>query len=179
MENKNDKIKAKKAIFEQTIKEGSDEYIIATLEEIRETGEDYMVEPIINLLFAKRSEHLKNEVVNFLVDLKNKEAATDIISAIRNNYSAADLHLLVSVCWQSRFDFSNEIELFIDLLCNADYQTSFEAFSVVENSLDSTSDEDIAKHITSLKDKVNNASEQKQALIQQMIAVMEEFGGGR
>lgn len=179
MESNNDKLKAKKAAFGQSIKNGSDEYIISTLEEIRESGEEYMVEAIINLLFTKRSEHLKNEVVNFLVDIKNHEATAEITNAIRNNYASADLHRLVSVCWQSRLDFSSEIGLFIDLLCKLDYQTGIEAFSVIENALDNTSTEEIAKHIAFLKNETSTASESKLALLQQMIAVMEEFGGGK
>ncbi|BDX36744.1 hypothetical protein CYCD_00990 [Tenuifilaceae bacterium CYCD] len=179
MESNNDKLKAKKAAFEQSIKNGSDEYIISTLEEIRESGEEYMVEAIINLLFTKRSEHIKNEVVNFLVDIKNHEAATEITNAIRNNYASADLHRLVSVCWQSRLDFSSEIGLFIDILCKLDYKTGIEAFSVIENALDNTPSEDIAKHIAFLKSEASTATESKRALLQQMIAVMEEFGGGK
>jgi len=179
MESKGNNINTKKAIFEQNLKEGSDEFIISTLEELRESGEDYMVDSIINLLFSKRSEVLKEAVVNFLVDVKNQAAAINIINTIKEKRNSADVARLVSVCWQSRLDFSNDIELFMELLCKADYQTSIEAFSVIENALDNTSDEKIAEYTLYLRDEVNKTSTDKQPLVQQMILVMEEFGGGR
>ena len=179
MESKSNNINTKKAIFEQNLKEGSDEFIISTLEELRESGEDYMVGSIINLLFTKRSEVLKEAVVSFLVDIKNQSAAVEIINTIKEKRNLSDVSHLVSVCWQSRLDFSNEIELFMDLLCKSDYQTSIEAFSVIENALDNTSDEKIAEYTLYLKNEVNKTSKDKQPLVHQMILVREEFGGGK
>lgn len=179
MESKSSNINTKKAIFEQNLKEGSDEFIISTLEELRENGEDYMIDSIIHLLFTKRSDVLKEAVVNFLVDIKNQSAALEIIQTIKEKKNSSDVSHLVSVCWQSRLDFSNEIELFMDLLCKADYQTSIEAFSVIENALDNTSDEKIAEYTLYLKNEVKKIAKDKQPLVQQMILVMEEFGGGR
>lgn len=179
MESKSSNINTKKAIFEQNLKEGSDEFIISTLEELRENGEDYMIDSIIHLLFTKRSDVLKEAVVNFLVDIKNQSAAVEIIKTIKEKKNSSDVSHLVSVCWQSRLDFSNEIELFMDLLCKADYQTSIEAFSVIENALDNTSDEKIEEYSLYLKNEVKKIAKDKQPLVQQMILVMEEFGGGR
>ena len=83
--------------FQKTIEASSDEAIIGLLTELRETGEDYMLPTIISLLFSTRSEKLKNEVVNFLVDLKNKSSIDTIVEAIRQNKRSKDIHLLVSV----------------------------------------------------------------------------------
>lgn len=168
-------IGAKKAIFEQNLSEGSDEFIISTLEELRENGEDYMVDAIVNLLFTRRSEVLKEAVVNFLVDIKNQSAVAIMIGAIEAKRHSADVARLVSVCWQSRLDFSNEVGLFVDLLCSSNYQTSIEAFSVIENSLESISRDKVLEYIAYLKRAVDKTHQSTQALVQQMIQVMEEY----
>ena len=168
-------IGAKKAIFEQNLSEGSDEFIISTLEELRENGEDYMVDAIVNLLFTRRSEVLKEAVVNFLVDIKNQSAVAIMIGAIEAKRHSADVARLVSVCWQSRLDFSNEVGLFVDLLCSSNYQTSIEAFSVIENSLESISRDKVLEYIAYLKRVVDKTHQSTQALVQQTIQVMDEY----
>lgn len=179
MDSKNTNINARKAIFEQNLRDGSDEFIISTLEELRESGEDYIVDPIINLLFSNRTDVLKDAVVNFLIDIKKQSVTTIIINAIKNNVTSKDLSHLVSVCWQSRLDFSAEIDLFVELLCKSDYQTSFEASTVIENCLDSISEDKIAEYIAFLKKEINKTPQSKQALVQHMTLVMEEFVSGK
>lgn len=126
--------------FQKAIEASSDEAIIGLLAELRETGEDYMLQTIINLLFSSRSEKLKSEVVNFLVDLKNKSSIKTIIEAIRQNIRSKDIHLLVSVCWQSRLDFTPYFDTFTDILEHGDYQTCLEAFTVIENMTENLSE---------------------------------------
>ncbi|MCB8964231.1 MAG: hypothetical protein H6536_04230 [Bacteroidales bacterium] len=172
----NSSINAKKEAFEQGLRVASDEVIVSTLVEIRDSGEEYMVEAIINLLFSKRTDRLKGEVMNFLVDIKSQSAVAVFVSAIRNNYGAEDLHRLVSVCWQSRLDFSADIELFIDLLCNADEQTSIEAFSVIENSLDGATSDRLSQITALLRKEQAHACGLNQSLVEQAILSVEGFG---
>ncbi|HDP75947.1 MAG TPA: hypothetical protein ENN49_08775 [Bacteroidales bacterium] len=119
--------------FQKAIEASSDEAIIGLLAELRETGEDYMLPTILSLLFSARSEKLKNEVVNFLVDLKNKSSVDTIIETIKQNKRSKEIHLLVSVCWQSRLDFTPHVDTFIDIMEHANYQGCLEAFTVIEN----------------------------------------------
>ncbi len=172
----NSSINAKKEAFEQGLRVASDEVVVSTLVEIRDSGEEYMVEAIINLLFSKRTDRLKGEVMNFLVDIKSQSAVAVFVSAIRNNYGAEDLHRLVSVCWQSRLDFSADIELFIDLLCNADEQTSIEAFSVIENSLDGATSDRLSQITALLRKEQAHACGLNQSLVEQAILLVEGFG---
>lgn len=129
--------------FQKSIEASSDEAIIGLLAELRETGEDYMLPTILNLLFSARSEKLKNEVVNFLVDLKNKSSIDTIVEAIKQNKRSKDIHLLVSVCWQSRLDFTPYIDTFIDIMEHGNYQACLEAFTVIENMTESLSEEQL------------------------------------
>ncbi len=160
-------------LFQKSIDSSSDEAIIGLLAELRESGEDYMLPTIINLLFSSRSENLKNEVVNFLVDLKNKSSIVTIIETIKQNKRSKDIHLLVSVCWQSRLDFTPHIDIFIDIMEHGNYQACLEAFTVLENIIENLNSDELSD----LKKKIKSAKSENpetQPLIAELEKVLNE-----
>jgi len=160
-------------LFQKSIDSSSDEAIIGLLAELRESGEDYMLPTIINLLFSSRSENLKNEVVNFLVDLKNKSSIVTIIETIKQNKRSKDIHRLVSVCWQSRLDFTPHIDIFIDIMEHGNYQACLEAFTVLENIIENLNSDELSD----LKKKIKSAKSENpetQPLIAELEKVLNE-----
>ncbi len=164
---------SKEELFRKSLENGSDEYIISILSELREEGEGYMVAPIAELLFSDKDERLKNEVVNLLVDLKNQSYAETIVQLIKKHRNSKDIYRLVSVCWQSRLNFAPHVDLFMELAGNDDYQTALEAITVVENLLDSLDNDTLVK----LKQKgeviCNNASRTK-PLMENLLSYIDE-----
>jgi hypothetical protein len=160
--------------FQKTIEASSDEAIIGLLAELRETGEDYMLPTILSLLFSARSEKLKNEVVNFLVDLKRKSSIDTIIEAIRQNKRSKDIHLLVSVCWQSRLDFTPYVDTFIDIMEHGNYQGCLEAFTVIENMTENLSGEQLNELKAKFKTVKANSPETK-PLIEELGKLLDEL----
>ncbi|MBC7124656.1 MAG: hypothetical protein H5T24_03425 [Bacteroidales bacterium] len=160
--------------FQKTIEASSDEAIIGLLTELRETGEDYMLPTIINLLFSTRSEKLKNEVVNFLVDLKNKSSIDTIVEAIRQNKRSKDIHLLVSVCWQSRLDFTPYVDTFIDIMEHGNYQACLEAFTVIENMTENLSGEQLNELKAKIK-SVKGDNAETNPLIEELVKLLDEL----
>jgi hypothetical protein len=82
---------------------------------------------------------------------------------------------LISACWQSNLDFSNEIPIFIDILCTADYQSSFDAFTVIENSIGNVSPEQIGLYITTIESRLKVTPVDKKSLLTEMIVTLESF----
>lgn len=160
--------------FQKTIEASSDEAIIGLLTELRETGEDYMLPTILSLLFSTRSEKLKNEVVNFLVDLKNKSSIDTIVEAIRQNKRSKDIHLLVSVCWQSRLDFTPYVDTFIDIMEHGNYQACLEAFTVIENMTENLSGEQLNDLKAKIKSVKGDNAETK-PLIEELVKLLDEL----
>lgn len=160
--------------FQKTIDNSSDETIIGLLTELRERGESYMLPTIISLLFGSRSESLKNEVVNFLVDLKCQSSVEVITDFIRQNKKSKDIYRLVSVCWQSRLDFSSHTDIFIDILLHGNYQACLEAFSVIENMVETLSPEmlqDLKRRIETVKPE----NPETQPLVWELQKLLNEF----
>lgn len=117
------------------LRDSTDESISGLLEELREQGDFYAVEPLVELLFSTRSEPLKRRVVGLLADLSDQRAADVIARCIKRHRNAPELAALVSVCWQSRLDFSHHTSLFVDLLRNAPMTIGIEAYSVLDSML--------------------------------------------
>lgn len=164
----------KAELFQRSIDASSDEAIIGLLTELRETGEDYMLPTILNLLFSGRSEKLKNEVVNFLVDLKNKSSIDTIVEAIRQNKRSKDIHLLVSVCWQSRLDFTPYIDIFIDIMEYGNYQACLEAFTVIENMTKNLSGEQLSELKAKIK-TIKTDNPETKPLVEELSKLLNEL----
>lgn len=153
----------------------NDEQVISLIQDFRENGDLFIVEPLIEMLFAKRSKNLNNSIYEFLIDIKDQASVPIIARSIRNHISEENVAGLVSVCWQSRLDFSAELPIFFDILCNGDYLVAFEALTVIENSLGGLNKDQLNLHLDYLKQNLNNTKEDKQPLLVEMVKLIENF----
>ncbi|MHC1704230.1 MAG: hypothetical protein AB9846_10010 [Tenuifilaceae bacterium] len=154
----------------------NDDQVISLLQDFREHGELFIVPPLIDMLFTKRSQKLKESIIEFIIDIKNQDVVSIIIQSIRNHINEDGITGLVSICWQSSLDFSQDLPLFVEILCDGDYHTSFEASTVIENSIGLIDQSQRDSHVKYIKLKLKNASTEKHLLLTEMIDVIEKFG---
>jgi hypothetical protein len=153
----------------------NDEQVISLIQDFRENGELFIVSPLIEMLYSKRGQVLKNSILDFIADIKNQDAVSIISQSIQKHMGDKNTSGLISACWQSNLDFSNEIPIFIDILCNADYQSSFDAFTVIENSIGNVSTEQIGLYITTIESRLKATPLDKKSLLTEMIVTLENF----
>jgi hypothetical protein len=153
----------------------NDEQVISLIQDFRENGELFIVSPLIEMLYFKRGQVLKNSILDFIADIKNQDAVSIISQSIQKHMGDKNTSGLISACWQSNLDFSNEIPIFIDILCNADYQSSFDAFTVIENSIGNVSTEQIGLYITTIESRLKATPLDKKSLLTEMIVTLENF----
>ena len=163
-----------KAIVENLIAL-NDEQVISVIQDFRENGDLYIIQPLIEMLYSKRGQILKTAILEFIMDIKNQVAVPIITQSIQRHIKDDSTTGLISACWQSNLDFSNDLPLFIDILCNGDYQASFEAFTVIENSIGNVSQENINLYITSIESHLKGIPLEKQSLLTEMIVMLESF----
>lgn len=152
-----------------------DEQIISLIQDFRESGELFIIQPLIDMLFSKRSQKLNDSIYEFLVDIKSQAVVPIIAQSIQKHINEEGIAGLVSVCWQSSLDFSEHLPLFIEILCDGDYQTSFEASTVIENSLGNLNKDQRDSHIAYIKKKLKKSPKEKQQLLTEMIEIIEKF----
>lgn len=178
MESRNNKMAERMIAFSQIIERSSDSEVLSKLNNIRENGELYMIQPLIELLFSQRSNRVKETIISLLADLRDQKATPLIADSLRKNINNPEIHLLVSACWQSRLSFIDHLDLFTNLLCNAPLQTSFEAFTAIENMLDSFTPDERKKYSGELKTNQPHAREENVTLVKELIAIVETYEEG-
>ena len=171
----NQNLTEKQKAVVDTLKSINDEQIISLIQEFREKGDLFIVEPLIELLYSKRSYSLKEVIIDFIGDIRNQDAAIIITNSIQKHLGDPNTTGLISACWQSNLDFSNEIPLFIEILCNGDYQASFEAFTVIENSAGNFDKKSIDLYIATIESKLKITPIEKHSLLTEMIVMLESF----
>jgi len=75
---------------------------------------------------------------------------------------------MLTICWQSRLDFSGSLDVFFEILVDGDYQTSIEAFTVIESAMMNLNREEIEQRLDWLKISSHRVISNKQSLIHEM-----------
>lgn len=153
----------------------NDEQVISLIQNFRENGELFIVQPLIEMIYSNRSQILKDAIVEFISDIRNPLVIEIITQSIQKNIENPSVVRLVTACWQSTLDFSKELPLFIDILCNSDYQISLEAFTVIENSISNVTQNNLDLYITTIESKLRDTPIEKQSLLTEMIVTLENF----
>lgn len=175
MDIPNYQLSEKQQVVTKNLLSMNDEQVISLIQEFRVNGELFIVEPLIEMLYSNRGQALKNSILEFIRDIKNQVAVIIITKSIQKHITDKYTTGLVSACWQSSLDFSDELPVFFDILCEGDYQTAFEAFTVIENSIGNVSQENISLYIATIESKLKITPIEKQTLLAEMIAMLENF----
>ena len=150
-----------------------DSVVITALNELRKSGDNTVIPYLVDLYVSSPSDIVKSETEKFLKDLKDNEAAKPLSEALKNPKYKDYLENLTAICWQADIDFSSYIDTFTEIAIKGDYQTSIEAFTVIEESLPNIPQTDIQRHISYLKDEITKIDKNKVPLIRELIISLE------
>jgi len=157
------------------LKSTDPEFILETIDKIRESGNRFIVAGLIDLLHETDLPEIKKSVLNLLSELKNKESVPVFIEAIKDEKYAGVRKELVACCWQNGLIYNEYLPVFIDLVIHEEFQVAFEAFTVIENMFGRVEDEIIDKEIAKVKDALTNATEQKAYLLNGLLAIVRDI----
>jgi len=158
-----------------TITSKNDDQVISLIHDFRENGKLFILNPLLNMIYTNRSLSLKETILELVGDIKNQDAVEIIANSIQNHIGDPNTVGLLSACWQSNLDYSNHLPLFIEILCGSDYQASFEAFTVIENSIGSIDLKNIDLYIATLESKLKTTPLEKKSLLTETIVMLESF----
>ncbi|MFC2090065.1 hypothetical protein ACFLT1_04750 [Bacteroidota bacterium] len=154
---------------------GNTNAILTVLEEIREIGSLSLLPAIFDLMLVTDNDEIIRSCNSLLSDLKNTEARTYMVEAIQDDKYEAISQNLVAACWQSGFDYSEYIEVFTTIVLSNSFETSIEAFTVIENSLNQLNDSGKNKLILTLKSNTGQVEPEKRPLIEELIETVKRF----
>lgn len=149
--------------------------VLDSIKQLRKDGKSEDVTLLLDLMISNSRGEIQSAIRSFLADLKNQDTDKIIIGAIGDDKYIAIRKILVSICWETSIDFSKYISTFVDLLIEADFETSFEAFTVIENLTEKISEEIKPAEMAKLKDAISGASPEKKGMIHEAIHIIDQL----
>lgn len=146
-----------------------------TLIELREKGNKEFIPTLIELLHKYKDTDNESIIKNFISDIKDSAVKDIIIDYLQDHKYANIKRDLLTVCWESRFDFGEHLSLFVDILINDEFMTAFEAFTVIENLASDIEEEKKNTEISKLKEAALKAEESRQLLLHDAIHIIPEI----
>ncbi len=162
----------KKSIFSD-LKSIDKKTIEEALTHLREHGKAIDLIPLLDLMITTTDKEVLNSCVKFWADIKDKNVKQIILQAITDKKYTAIQKDMVAVCWQSSIDFTDSVAIFVDLLIHSDFETAFEAFTVIENLTGEIDANIIKQEQEKLKEAIPNAPEQLKGIIHEAIHLLE------
>ncbi|HNZ72501.1 MAG TPA: hypothetical protein PKJ43_07760 [Prolixibacteraceae bacterium] len=169
MENRDEKtVKERQRMIVHSLMNDSDDKIITFLHGVKENYELFIIEPLLDLLMTERSLLLKKHIVEFISNAKEKDVVSILVKHLKKNFPHKNVGDMLTICWQSRLDFSGSLDVFFEILVDGDYQTSIEAFTVIESAMMNLNREEIEQRLDWLKISSHRVISNKQSLIHEM-----------
>lgn len=136
---------------------GEDVAVLTALHQIRNSGSVRMLPHVIRLLTNKPDKKLSGQILQFLGEIRSQEAVPVLAEWLDIMEKTPFFAAYLSACWQSGLDFSAHITYIAKIFVKSDYQTSVEAYTLIEESLHLASGDirtDCLKQLRDAREKI-------------------------
>lgn len=107
--------------------------VVSAIETIERKGNKLYLPLVFDLLNSFPETEVETEIKNLLGTVKDKEVVNSFMRAIEDDKYKAIRKSILTACWQNGLDFSTFLPVFIDVIINEEWETAFEAFTVIDN----------------------------------------------
>jgi len=145
------------------------EVVISAINEIKERGNRLYIPLLLELLNTMPENEVEKEICNVLGSVKEKDSVNSFIRAIEDEKFNKIRKLIITACWQNGLDFSTFLPVFIDQVISEEWETAFEAFTVIDNLEYLPSDAIIRVSVEKINQALGNANEQKKYFLKEIL----------
>jgi hypothetical protein len=146
--------------------------VLNTLNTIKETGKTGYLPLLFDLLNSNPDEQIEKEITNILGTLKRKESVPVMADALQNPAYNSIRKKLTAACWQNGLDFASYLPLFVDIIIKEDWETGFEAFTVIE-SMENYPDKSVINKVAEkIQHALKDASDRKKYFLQEVLILI-------
>jgi len=151
------------------LQSGNTKDILFTINQIRNSGDPKILPYLFDLLITNPSIEIIEAIVKLINELKNQASTVEIVNALGNDkYNSIKKELLTS-CWYSGLDYTEYLDLFVDLFIYSDFVIAFEAFTIIDTFEKEYNSEYIDSLIKDLKNNMKDNSEEKKNLLVELV----------
>jgi len=157
------------------LKSNDTKVVNESIHQLREEGQLQDIVILFDLLLKQPSEEIKDTILKFLADIKDKKADQIFVNAITEEKYSSIRKEITGICWQSSIDFTPYVSVFVDVLIQSDFETAFEAFTVIENFTSKINEDEKILQQDKLKDAIPVAAEEVKGMIHECIHILDQF----
>mgnify|MGYP004702839799 CR=1 FL=1 len=143
--------------------------VISAIESVKVKGNKLYIPLLFDLLNSSPEHEIETEIKNLLGTIKDKTAVNSFMRAIEDDKYKGIRKTILTACWQNGLDFSTFLPVFIDLAIHEDWETAFEAFTVIDNFEFLPGAEIIDFSITKIKTAMPNVSNQQKYFLNEIL----------
>ncbi len=146
--------------------------ILSALGRIKDTGNTAYLHLLFDLLASDPDAEVKKEILAILGSIKLKKSAEIFTDAIADTRYSKIRKDLLAACWQNGLDFTTYFPLFIRIVVEADWETAFEAFTVIENSEYLPDPTVCREESEKIRNLIGDLEEKKQYFLKAILAIL-------
>ena len=148
------------------------ETVRGAIDEIKENGDLTIVPELLEILLHNSEPAIITPITSLLSDVKDSGFKVLLVEKLINAPAGSNKANLLRVCWESAIDFSEYLEVFVDLLIHEDFITALEASTVIENLNGNIADEKITSAIKHIR---TECKDDKEFLAEDTVIYLEEL----
>lgn len=145
------------------------ETVIAALNSLKEKGNVHYLPHLFDLLKSSPEENVEEEIKKILANLKVREAAPVLVEALQEQKYIGIRKSLATACWQNGLDFKDYLPVFVTLVIEENFETGFEAFTVIESMEKYPEGEVITEVTDQIHESLKAADEQKKYFLHEIL----------
>lgn len=142
------------------------EVVKSAIEQVKQEGDISIAAELLDILQQSQNTAVITNLTALLSDVKDSDFKTILMDKLINATSDTGKANLLRICWESAIDFSEYLDVFVDMLINEDFITALEASTVIENLGGKIPEE---KLLTAIKRLETNKDEDKSFLLEDTI----------
>lgn len=148
------------------------ETAIAALNTLKKEGNANYLPLLFDLLKSEPEQNVEDEIKKILGSLKVREAAPILVEALQESKYKNIRKSLATACWQNGLDFKEHLPVFVNLVIEEDFETGFEAFTVIESMEKYPEGEVITEVTDQIHRSLGNANEQKKYFLHEILTLI-------
>lgn len=153
----------------------SDDLVLQCIDEIRKSGDERLIKPMIDLLISTSDKTVFKEISSILFELKNQQCIVPILEALQDPKTIKYRSLIASTLWQSNLACEEHIEQLVEIAIQNDYLTSIEILTIIENMHGQLKDASIIQSLDKLNRFLKTSKEDKNKLLLELKTILETF----
>ncbi|NQY67127.1 MAG: hypothetical protein HRT72_05305 [Flavobacteriales bacterium] len=145
-----------------------EEVVIKALDKIMEDGNKSIMPALIHVLSTTDKDIIKEGIQTIVCQLKDTASIELMILFLQvEKYSSIHNQLLTAL-WQTGYDCSKYLSLFVDIALNGDYLVCIDVLSIIENMKSTFEDEEIQNLVEKIEFSTQDTESKKSQLLSEL-----------